>query len=229
MASRTTDEKRLSKSESAYRVLKERIVGGVYASGHRLVLDQLAKEFGVSAVPVREAVRRLEAQGYVRFERNVGAEVIGIDPSEYAHVMQTLAYLEGAATSLAAPLLTPDDLARARQLNEELRGCLEDFDPVGFTRTNQRFHRLLCGRCPNPHLRELVERDAERMSMIRSSTFVFVPLRARESVTEHHQLLDLLETGAPALEIEVAARDHKLGTLRAFLESGAGRPSRLSH
>ncbi|MFJ3802878.1 GntR family transcriptional regulator [Streptomyces sp. NPDC090088] len=221
MAAKTSSTEPYSKSESAYRVLRERIVNGVYVSGHRLVLGQLAKEFGISAVPVREAIRRLEAQGYVRFERNVGAEVVGIDSAQYTHVMQTLAYLEGAATSLAAPLLTPDDIAQGRQLNDELRRHLEDFDPLGFTRTNQRFHALLCARCPNPHLRELVERDTERMSMIRSSTFVFVPLRARESVAEHDHILDLLEAGAPALEIEVATREHKLGTLRAFLESQA--------
>ena len=65
----------LSKSESVYRELRSRIISGRYNAGYRLVLDQLAREMGVSAVPVREAIRRLEAERLVTFTRNVGAEV----------------------------------------------------------------------------------------------------------------------------------------------------------
>ena len=69
-----------SKSEQAYTAVKGRIVDGTYSPGYRLVLAKIAEDLGVSVVPVREAIRRLEAEGLVKFERNVGATVSGIDP-----------------------------------------------------------------------------------------------------------------------------------------------------
>src|SRR5690349_16985254 len=81
---------RLSKSQLVYRALRERIMDGTYSPGYRLVLEQLAREFSVSAVPVREAVRLLEAEGHVTFERNVGARV-AIDETKYETAAEALA------------------------------------------------------------------------------------------------------------------------------------------
>jgi DNA-binding GntR family transcriptional regulator len=85
--------------------VKARIVEGTYTPGYRLVLAKIAEDLGFSVVPVREAIRRLEAEGLVKFERNVGATVSGIDPTEYLYTMQTLSIVEGAATALSAPLI----------------------------------------------------------------------------------------------------------------------------
>ncbi|MET1019099.1 MAG: GntR family transcriptional regulator, partial [Microterricola sp.] len=104
----------LSKAQRSYRYISERINDGRYVPGFRLVLGRIAKELDVSVVPVREAIRRLEAEGLVTFERNVGAQVALIKETEYLHTMQTLAIVEGAATALSAPHLTPDHLRRAR-------------------------------------------------------------------------------------------------------------------
>ena len=72
-----------NKHEQAYRVLRERIVNGVYVPGYRLVIDALALELGVSAVPIREAIRRLEAEGWVVYRPNTGAQVASIDVAQY--------------------------------------------------------------------------------------------------------------------------------------------------
>jgi len=210
-----------SKSERAYAVIKARIVDGSYSPGYRLVLDQLARELAVSPVPIREAVRRLEAERFVQFERNVGARVTGINPTEYRHAMQTLAIVEGAATGLASALLPAEELARASEVNERLRDSLRDFDPPAFTALNREFHRLLCAPCPNPQLTELVAQGWARMASIRDSSFTFIPGRAAESVAEHDELLRLINAGAGAAEVEAAAREHRLATLRAFLARGA--------
>ena len=209
---------RASKSEQAYVALKKRIANGTYSAGHRLVLDQLAKELAVSAVPVREALRRLEAEGYVRFMRNIGAEVIGIDDVAFKESMEALAYLEGIATSLAAPAIDEPDLARATELNEQMAASMSAFDPVGFTHLNQEFHELLCARCPNGHLRTLVHREWERLSIIRRSVFTFVPGRAQESVREHQHILELIAEHQPQRDIELAVRAHKMGTWAAYTE-----------
>ncbi|MFE5672342.1 GntR family transcriptional regulator [Agromyces sp. NPDC056523] len=206
-----------SKSERAYRFLRERIDDGRYVPGYRLVLAQIASELDVSVVPVREAIRRLEAEGLVTFVRNVGAQVALQQETEYLHTMQTLALVEGFATSLSAPHLTPDHLVRAREVNERMRRTLDDFDPHRFTELNRQFHAVLFEECPNPHVLDLVHRGWNRMRVLRDSSFSFVPGRARESVEEHARIIDLIEQGAPALEIELAAREHRTATLDAVL------------
>jgi DNA-binding GntR family transcriptional regulator len=212
-----TEAKPGSKSEQAYAAVKARIVEGTYTPGYRLVLARIAEDLGFSVVPVREAIRRLEAEGLVKFERNVGATVSGIDPTEYLYTMQTLSIVEGAATALSAPLIDSVAIARARAVNAEMRHCLEHFDPVRFTQLNQDFHSVLFEYCPNPHILDLVHRGWNRLASLRSSTFRFVPGRARESVDEHESLLKLIESGADADEIEKAARRHRTATLDAYL------------
>ena len=109
-----------SKSQRAYHWIKGRIANQDFTPGYRLVLGSIAKDLDMSVVPVREAIRQLEAEGLVTFERNVGARVSMIDDSQYRHSMETLAILEGAATALAARHLTADDVRHARELNHRL-------------------------------------------------------------------------------------------------------------
>lgn len=212
------DAPRLSKSEAAYRELRSRITSGRYTPGYRMVLDQLARELGVSAVPVREALRRLEAEHLVTFTRNVGAEVAAVDLSDYADAMQVLALLEGSATATAAPLLTPEQVQQATDINEQLRGLANGsgFDPAEFSDLNQRFHAVICQHCPNPHLLRLWTEAGERVALIRRNVFPFVLTRSSTSVAEHDGILALIKAGAAASEIEASARKHKLRTLREF-------------
>ena len=207
----------ITKSQLAYETIKGRIVDGSYGPGYRLVLDQLARELDVSAVPVREALRRLEAEQLIHFERNVGARVVAIDRAAYQHAMETVAIVEGAATGLAAPLLTSDALAKAYELNERMRRSLAEFDPLAFTALNAEFHEVLFTACPNPNLVELVQRCWTRLAAIRETTFSSVPGRAPKSVDEHDRLLALIESGAGPDQVESCARRHRLATLDAYL------------
>ena len=207
----------LSKSQLAYQWIKARISDSTFTPGYRLVLGAIGKELGVSVVPVREAIRRLEAEGLVTFERNVGAQVALIEETEYLYTMQTLSVVEGVATALSAPFITAADIERARAVNQAMVASLEDLNPHRFTELNLEFHSILFENCPNPHLLDLVHRGWNRMTALRDSTFSFVPGRARESVAEHENLLQLIESGADALELELAARAHRTGTLDALL------------
>jgi DNA-binding GntR family transcriptional regulator len=206
-----------SKSQRAYQSIKERIEGEELTPGYRLVLASIANELGMSVVPVREAIRRLEAEGLVTFERNVGARVSMIDDTQYRHSMETLAILEGAATALAARHLTAGDLRQARELNRLLVESLDHFDPRLFTSLNHRFHSVLFAACPNPRLLALVDAEWVRLGRLRDSTFSFVPGRAQESVREHETLVDLIEAGAPLADVERTARGHRSATLAAYL------------
>ena len=206
-----------SKSQRAYHWIKGKISSQDFTPGYRLVLGTIANELDMSVVPVREAIRQLEAEGLVTFERNIGAHVSMVDDSQYRFSMQTLGILEGAATALASRRLTEEDVRRARAINELLVETLDHFDPRAFTTLNQEFHALLFERCANTRLLDLVNAEWERLAHLRDSTFSFVPGRAAESVREHENILQLIETGAPVDEIEQAARHHRSATLDAYL------------
>jgi DNA-binding GntR family transcriptional regulator len=206
----------LSKSEQSYAWIRERIENGTFVPGYRLVLGSIAKELTISVVPVREAIRRLEAEGLITFERNVGAQVAMLNDDEYVTTMQTLGIVEGAATMLSAPFITASDLAAARAVNAQMIEPLDHFEPRRFTELNREFHSVLFERCPNDHLLDLVHRGWNQMNVLRDSTFSFVPGRARASVNEHEEILELIELGADSLEIEMAARAHRTRTLDAF-------------
>jgi DNA-binding GntR family transcriptional regulator len=207
----------LSKSQRAYRWIKERIASQEFTPGYRLVLGTLAGELDMSVVPVREAIRQLEAEGLVMFERNVGARVSMVDDTQYRYSMQSLSILEGAATALAARRLTEADIRNARRVNELMIETLEHFDPRSFTALNQEFHAALFEKCANPRILDLVHGEWARLGHLRDSTFSFVPGRAQESVREHENILQLIETGAPLGEIEKAARRHRSATLDAYM------------
>jgi DNA-binding GntR family transcriptional regulator len=209
--------------ETAYELLKQRITDGTYGPGYRLVIDQLARETGMSSIPWREAIRRLEAEGWLEMVPNVGARVAIFDTASYGQTMQVLARLEGYATAASLTRLTSDDIQRARDLNQRMTKSLDDFDPVGFTALNREFHFVFYERCGDPHLFNLIKVEWSRLDLIRKAAFSSVPGRARASVVEHEELLGLL--GAPASfdAIEVAARQHKINTLHAVQANDADR------
>lgn len=207
-----------SKSEQAYAWIKARLESHQFGPGHRLVLASIAEVLDMSVVPVREAIRRLEAEGSVTFERNVGARVAVVDESEYVDTMQTLGLLEGAATALAAPLLTEEDLDQALATNDQMQRLLKQFDAYTFTLLNQQFHTVLFERCPNPQILEMVHRAWGRLAALRESTFKAIPARAEHSVTEHIEIVELIRSRAAPMEIELAARQHRYRTLQAYLD-----------
>lgn len=207
----------MSKSQRAYQWIKDRIAAREFTPGYRLVLGTIASELDMSVVPVREAIRKLEAEGLVTFERNIGAHVSMVDDSQYRASMHALSILEGAATALAARRLTVDDIRRARQINEVMIAQLDHFEPRAFTTLNQQFHAILFAKCVNVRLIELVNAEWGRLGNLRDSTFSFVPGRAQESVREHEKVLALIESGAALSEIEQTARRHRSATLDAFL------------
>lgn len=205
-----------SKAELSYDWIRERIRARDFEPGYRLVLSQIADELDVSVVPVREAIRQLEAEGLVTYEHNVGARVSELNRRSYYELMESVAVLEAATTALSAPLLEDVALQRAHALNEDMRVLLTDFDPVGFTRLNQEFHQTLFSACPNQRLVSLVHREWEELDRYRVSTFRYVPERAEASVAEHNQLVSLIAANASPHVIEDIARNHRLKTKDAY-------------
>lgn len=211
-----------TKAEQAFQILKERIMDGTYSPGHRLVIDQLVREHGISSVPFRESLRRLEAEGWVQIVPNVGALVQTFDTDAWQKGLSLVARLGGYATALSAPNLTVEDLDIARDLNRQMKEALATFDPARFGELNRAFHQLLASKSGDPRLTGMVEHEWARLELIRKSAFWYAPGRAHAALAEHDAIVDLIAGGAPADEIEEAAKRHELNTVEAVARYEAG-------
>jgi DNA-binding GntR family transcriptional regulator len=216
----------VNKQERTYTILRDRIHSGAYLPRARLNIDALSRELGVSAIPVREALRRLEAEGWVRFQPNVGAIVAPVDATTWEQEMVAAAILEGAATADASAHLGPQDLARLRKIAAEMEEVAASGDALRFSALNRRLHAAIVARCANAYLRELLEQTYSRLDRIRSTMFAYLPERATQALGEHAHLIGLLESG-DAAAIERYARWHKLQTVEAYRASHQAPASAL--
>jgi DNA-binding GntR family transcriptional regulator len=207
---------RQTKQEMVYQTIRDRIMRGVYGPGFRVVIDSIAAELSVSALPVREAIRRLEAEGLLVYRPNVGAQVTPAEPAVFEEDLTVVALLEGYATALAAPTMNKKDLARLRSITDKMVAAMERLDVIAFGGHNHEFHEYFYERCPNASLVQVLREFDRRLDAIRRTVFVHIPYRGALSIAEHRRIIDLIEAGAPSAKIEAAARAHKLATVQSF-------------
>ncbi|MCC9621305.1 GntR family transcriptional regulator [Thalassospira sp. MA62] len=136
------------------RALADRIIAGDFTPGTRLRQDHFAVEFGASHVPVREAFRRLEAQGLVISQPRRGVRVAGFDRAEIREVAEMRASLEVLALRHATPHLTRDILDEAAAINRigEKAPNVQVWEE-----TNRAFHRTILAPCNMPRLMTAIE------------------------------------------------------------------------
>jgi DNA-binding GntR family transcriptional regulator len=205
----------VNKQERTYTIIRDRIHAGSLAPLERLNIDALARELGVSPIPVREALRRLEAEGWVRFTHNVGAVVSPVDSTSWEQAMIALAILEGAASAEAQPHLRKSDMARLRKIAAGMEEAAARADPLRFSKLNRSLHSAIVSRCPNTYLTDLLDQTNARLDRLRSTMFAYLPHRSGAALHEHLRLIELLENGSKE-EIEAYARWHKLQTVDAY-------------
>ncbi|AGS25211.1 GntR family transcriptional regulator [Rhizobium etli] len=172
------------------RVLAERIITGVLEPGSKLRQDHIAEEFGTSHVPVREAFRRLEAQGLAVSQARRGVRVASFSLVEVQEVALMRSVLEGLALRHAAPHLTPYLLDEAKAVADE---CDNAKDIHQWDEANRRFHRLLITPCGLPRLLTAIE-DLH----VAGSRFLFATSRAAWAPrvdADHKAILDNLRNG----------------------------------
>jgi DNA-binding GntR family transcriptional regulator len=204
-----------NKHEFAYRAIRERIEDAVYRPGQRLVIDSLARDLNMSQVPIREAIRRLQAEGWISYRRNSGPEVANVGLEQWRDMVEVLAVLEGYATALAAPYIRSEDILRLHEIVDGMQQALKEFDLLAFSAGNREFHRAIYSRCPNTALVERICETQAQLDTIRGTLFPSVPQRGAGSNDEHRVLIEMLERGEPFEKIESTARDHKLHFLQA--------------
>jgi DNA-binding GntR family transcriptional regulator len=206
----------VSKQDLIYETMRARLTDGLYPPGHRVKVAELSRELGVSNIPVREALRRLEAEGWLEYTPNVGMRVAQRDPQTWIDLMTPFAVLAGFATAEAAEHLRADGgLGELRGLNARMLAALHVDDYEAATAANAAFHDRIFESVRNPELRRSLTETWRRLNVLRRALYGAIPLRAFQSVAEHDQLLDLIDRGADHLEIEAAAREHILRTVAA--------------
>lgn len=204
-----------TKQDHAYRELKRRIKQGTMLPGQRVVVSRIASEIGTSAIPVREALLRLEADGLVEITPHVGAVVSHITGTMIQRTLETLAVMEGYATRLAA--------ARASEVMDELeslhvamRAAAEREDWGAFGDGNRRFHFTIYSVVPNEVLTKAIEDLWTQLdSYLSAAAFYLMPDRALGSVEEHAAILaSLKDPDRDPNELERLARQHKFNTAK---------------
>lgn len=173
------------------RALADRIISGAIAPGARLRQDHVAIEFRASHVPVREAFRRLEAQGLVRNEPRRGVSVLPLEPGAILEVTEMRAALETLALRHALDRIGPPEIQAARTALAEGEAST---DLAIWEAANRRFHRALIAPCGMPRLLATLD-DLHGAG----ARFLFATWRELDwqprSDREHHAILAAVEAG----------------------------------
>ncbi len=111
--------------DTVHHVLSEAIIKGLYIPGERLAQDRIADALGVSRIPVRAALRRLESEGLVTFQAHRGATVRELSPAEVAEIYDLRILLETYALRLAASRVTPEQLDHLEELARRIDGTTD--------------------------------------------------------------------------------------------------------
>lgn len=180
-----------SKARAVYELLRQRILDAQYAPGQPLSIDGLARELGVSKIPVREALKQLEAEHLVEMVPHVGARIAPISLTDAEHLYPIRHALTELATRLAVPRITAAELDRLDQLQRAMEAALDAGDLRRIERLNRDLHQIIAEASGNPPLAELHRDLMARCSRFRAG----VPLdhqRAVASLREHREILAAL-------------------------------------
>lgn len=187
---------------------------GAYGPGDRLKESELAGRFGTSRTPVREAFRRLEAQGLLVHEPHRGMVVPRLDDQAVTELYVMREVLEGTAASLAARHTTEVESLALKDMLASDRAALSD--PERLARTNRLFHEAIYRAAHNRFLVKALNALREAMALLGPTTLA-LPGRAEEAFAEHARIIEAIEA-RDCDAADRAARDHIRAAHRARLK-----------
>jgi DNA-binding GntR family transcriptional regulator len=201
-------------AEKAYEAIRDGIVGGGFPVGRRLREEELAGSIGVSRTPVREALRRLDAEGLVEFSPHRGAQVASWSDQDLDEIFGLRSVLESYGASLAATRIGPEALAELAGLADGMerasgRGQLDEVAEL-----NNRFHAGVLAASGNQRLVGLLS-GVVVVSLVRRTFHRYSPEALARSHAHHRELLAALAAGDPEWAASVM-RSHVLAA-RAVL------------
>lgn len=172
--------------------LRQAIVTRMFAPGERLVERRMCEMLGVSRTLVREALRQLEAEGWVRILPFRGPVVATMTPDEVRELYEVRAALEGMAALRAAERATDDELEQLSQVVRAIKAAQRRGDQVAHREQVHNFYDLMRAFSRNTILRKQLDAMSTRMAWLRSLTLAS-PERATVAVREEMLLLAALK------------------------------------
>ncbi len=213
--------------QKAYETVRQAIIEGRYGSGSRITEQEVAAQAGVSRTPVREALRRLQAEGLLHFVPNQGAVVAVWTDEEIDDIFELRAMLEAYAAERATERATPEAVARLRELAERqlsvarLRrpGYLEEVGAL-----NSRFHTQLQEAAASERLQSMLVSLVEVPLVMQTFRQYSHDQLVRSS--QHHVEIVLAMEAKDAGGAGSIMRAHVLAARRAFHRIGGDDGSR---
>lgn len=196
-----------TKSDLLYANLKDQIINGALKPGERLIVANVANEFKVSPMPVREAFQRLQQDGLITITPHVGAKVMSLDIKAFKEIISIRNELEPMAARLAATAMTDDQIQVLFDLTEAMKPCARERDARRYSELNQRFHGWIYSHCGNQTLDELIGSLQEKTERSRS-IFLRDPERMEISTADHIHIAECIRARDPEAAC-AALRSHK--------------------
>jgi DNA-binding GntR family transcriptional regulator len=207
-----------TKSEWVYEQLRRRILGGGYKPDDRLRLTELAREFSMSEMPVREALRMLQRDGLIVMHSHRGAAVANLSWARAAEIVSVRMHLEVLAVREAAPGHDKVSLAELGKILDRMDRDLAAGAASRFSTGNREFHRRLYAPAANGVLKQEIEELWDRVWRARSqSIFEVDRARMQAAQAEHRAILAALAKGDAAAAVTATSR-HRERTLDSWAE-----------
>jgi DNA-binding GntR family transcriptional regulator len=204
-----------SKKEMIYDFLKQEIIQGVHAPGSRFVIDELAARLEVSQIPIREAIQRLEADGFITTEPYVGARITTIDATFIFEVFALLESHETICGRKACQCASEEDLRTLARMIDEMDSLVDD--PEEWSEKNRAFHLFICDCASTLLVRKMLEKIFDHWDRLRLHYLKGVSgQRTRTAQAEHHQLLDAMRQ-RDADRVEQIIHTHNQGALESYI------------
>jgi DNA-binding GntR family transcriptional regulator len=203
-----------SKKELVIATLRNAILNGELTPGTRLVIDDLARQLGVSPIPVREALQQLDADGYVAIEPYLGARVTPIEAESVVEVFSLLEIMEVISSRAACQRMSEEDFAVLEQILLKMDSLAGD--PELWSQENRHFHKFICDKSGTRLVGSLMSKVLDHWDRLHRYFLKDVfARRLPQAQREHWKILSALRTRDPA-ETEAAIRRHTQASLSAY-------------
>lgn len=193
-----------TKEEKVADYLREGIISGLYPRGSRLKQAEIAEQLNLSITPVREALKMLEAEGYITRDSYRGASVVPFDADASEEILQLRLLLEARLVQAAVEKATTKDIEELRAIEKEFEQAFGSGDRAAARGVNYRFHRRLYDIAGQPHTLHFVQTLWARYPF---DVINAVGGRGDRAVREHEEILDAL-TSRDVQAAVMAMRKH---------------------
>lgn len=171
--------------------LRQAIVDGVFKPGERLMEIKLADEMGVSRTPVREAIRKLEIEGFVELVPRRGTYVSDISVKDITDVYEIRIVLDVLAAVLSTERITPEEINKMRSLLDDIDAHIKkgEFDQI--VEADSAFHDVLYQASHNQRLVMMINNLRDQFTRLRMRSMKY-PGRLKNTQREHRELVDAI-------------------------------------